>query len=122
MHAFSEEIAQHAPKAVKVVKGKMTVGRFGKKLKLKPDKSGALAAALTNIGELQTKNVKVPLSKIAFSGITFAGTYWSWMQLLSGAVPSWVDVAITMAMGVAISIFVAIFMNWLARVPELGYD
>jgi hypothetical protein len=122
MHVFSEDISQHAPKAVKIVKGKMTVGRFGKKLKLKPDKSGALAAALTNIGELQTKNVKVPLSKIAFSGITFAGTYWSWMQLLSGAVPSWVDVAITMAIGVAISIFVAIFMNWLARVPELGYD
>jgi hypothetical protein len=44
------------------------------------------------------------------------------MQLLSGAVPSWVDVAITMAMGVAISIVIAYLMKWLARVPELGYD
>lgn len=124
MHVFSEEIAQHAPKAIRVIprKGKMTVGKFGRKMKLKPDKSGALAAALMNIGEVQTKNVKVPLSKIAFSGITFAGTYWSWMQLLSGAIPSWVDVAITMAMGVAISILIAYFMRWLARVPELGYD
>ena len=58
-HVFSEEIAQYAPEALKIVpkKGKITVCRFGRKLKLKRDKAGALAAALTNIGELQTKNV-----------------------------------------------------------------
>jgi hypothetical protein len=123
-HVFSDELAQYAPKAIKVVpiKGKMTVGRFGKKLKLKPDKSGALAAALTNIGEFQVKNVNVPLSKVAFSGTTIAGTYWSWNQLLSGALPSLVDIVITMAAGLAISVVIAYFMNWLARVPELGYD
>ena len=124
MRLFSGEISQHAPKALEVVprKGKITVGRFGRKLKLKRDKSGALAAALINVGELQTKNVNVPMSKIAFSGITFAGTYWSWIQLLSGAIPSWVDIAITVATGLTISVFVAYFMNWLARIPELGYD
>jgi hypothetical protein len=124
MHVFSDEISQYAPKAFSIVprKGTITVGKFGKKLKLKPDKSGALAAALTNIGELQTKSVKTPLSKIAFSGITIAGTYWSWMQLLSGATPNLVDIAITTALGLAVSIFIAYFMKWLARVPELGYD
>ena len=124
MHVFSDEISQYAPQALKIVprKGSMTVGRLGRKLKLKPDKSGALAAALTNVGELQTKSVKVPLSKVAFSGSTFAGTYWSWIQLLSGATPSWVDLAITMALGLAVSVIIAYFMNWLARVSELGYD
>jgi hypothetical protein len=124
MHIFSDEISQYAPKALSIVprKGTMTVGRFGKKLKLKPYKSGALAAALMNIGEIQTKSVKTPLSKIAFSGITIAGTYWSWMQLLSGAIPSLVDIAITTALGLAVSVFIAYFMKWLARVPELGYD
>ena len=121
---FSDEIAQLAPQALKIVSynSKMTVGRFGKKMKLKPDKAGALAAALTNIGVFQVKNVKVPLSKVAFSGMTFAGTYWSWIQLLSGAIPSWFDIAITIAIGLAISVIIAYFMNWLARVPELGYD
>jgi hypothetical protein len=122
MKIFSDEIAQYAPKARMIVSSKMTVGRLGKKLKLKPDKVGALAAALTNIGIFKVKNVNVPLSKVAFSGMTFAGTYWSWIQLLSGAIPSWVDILLTMAAGLAISVLIAYFMNWLARIPELGYD
>jgi hypothetical protein len=122
IEVFSDEISQHAPEAIKIVRNRMTVGRLGKKIKLKPDKVGALAAALTNIGVFHVKNVKVPLSKVAFSGMTFAGTYWSWIQLLSGAIPSWVDILLTMAAGLTISVLIAYFMNWFARVPELGDD
>ncbi|MHA1960345.1 MAG: hypothetical protein ACW99U_08950 [Candidatus Thorarchaeota archaeon] len=121
---FSQDIADYAPKAMKVMKpkSKMPVGKFSKKLKLKPNKGGALAAAMTDMGVFQTKSVKVPLMKVAFAGMTLSGTYWSWMQILSGAIPSWIDLLITATIGLVVSVAIAYFMNWLARVPPLGYD
>ncbi|MGQ4911282.1 MAG: zinc ribbon domain-containing protein [Candidatus Thorarchaeota archaeon] len=121
---FSSDIADYAPKALKVVKpkSKVTVGQFGKKLKLKPDKAGALAAALVDMGIFQTKTVKVPLKKVAFSGMTLAGTYWSWMQLVGGASPDWVTVLLTTSAGLIVSVLIGYFMYFLARVPELGYE
>lgn len=121
---FSEDIAEYAPKALKVVKpkSKITVGALSKRLKLKPDKGGALAAALTDLGVFQTRSVKVPLKKVAFSGLTLTGFYWSWLQILSGATPTLFDVLLLAAGGLVISVLVGYFMNWLARVPKLGYD
>ncbi|MBD3407972.1 MAG: hypothetical protein GF411_17765 [Candidatus Lokiarchaeota archaeon] len=121
---FSEDIAEYAPKALRVVKpkSKVPVGKFSKALKLKPDKGGALAAALTDMGVFQTKTVKVPLKKVAFSGLTLASSYWSWMQIFGGATPSWVDVLLTTTAGLVISVLIGYFMNWLARIPELGYE
>jgi hypothetical protein len=121
---FSEDIAEYAPKALRVIKpkSKVTVGALGKKLKLKPDKAGALAAALVDMGALQTRSVKVPLKKVAFSGMTLAGSYWSWMQLVAGATPDWATILLTTAAGLVISVLVGYFMNFLARVPKLGYD
>jgi hypothetical protein len=121
---FSEDIAEYAPKAMKVVKpkSKVTVGSFSKKLKLKPAKGGALAAALTDMGLFQTRSVKVPLMKVAFAGMTIAGFYWSWLQILSGATPSLLDALLYAAAGLVVSVIVAYFMNFLARVPKLGYD
>ncbi|TFG28581.1 hypothetical protein EU528_11015 [Candidatus Thorarchaeota archaeon] len=121
---FSEDIAEYAPKALTVIrpKSKVTVGSLGKKLRLKPDKAGALAAALVDMGALQTKSVKVPLKKVAFSGMTLAGSYWSWMQMVSGATPDWVTIILTTTAGLVVSVFIGYFMNFLARVPELGYD
>jgi len=103
-------------------KSKVTVGALGKKLRLKPDKAGALAAALVDMGALQTKSVKVPLKKVAFSGMTLAGTYWSWMQLVGGATPDLVTILLTTAGGLVVSVMIGYFMNFLARVPALGYD
>jgi hypothetical protein len=124
MNYFSEDIAEYAPRALKVIrpKSKVTVGQLGKKIKLKPDKAGALAAALVDMGILQTKTVKVPLKKVAFSGMSLAGTYWSWMQLVGGATPNLVTVILTTAGGLVVSVIIGYFMNFLARVPELGYD
>jgi hypothetical protein len=121
---FSEDIAEYAPKALRVVKpkSKVTVGALGKKLKLKPDKAGALAAALVDMGALQTKSVKVPLKKVAFSGMTLAGSYWSWMQMVAGATPDWVAILLTTTAGLVVSVLIGYFMNFLARVPKLGYD
>ncbi|MHA2432528.1 MAG: zinc ribbon domain-containing protein [Candidatus Thorarchaeota archaeon] len=121
---FSEDIADYAPKALKVVKpkSKITVGALSKRLKLKPDKGGALAAALTDMGVFQTRSVKVPLKKVAFSGITLTGFYYSWLQILSGATPTIFDTLLLAAGGLVISVLVGYFMNWLARVPKLGYD
>ncbi|MHA2117557.1 MAG: zinc ribbon domain-containing protein [Candidatus Thorarchaeota archaeon] len=121
---FSQDIAEYAPKAMKVVKpkSKVTVGSFSKKLKLKPAKGGALAAALTDMGIFQTRSVKVPLMKVAFAGMTIAGFYWSWLQILSGATPSLLDSLLYAAAGLVVSVIVAYFMNFLARVPKLGYD
>jgi hypothetical protein len=121
---FSQDIAEYAPKAMKVVKpkSKVTVGSFSKKLKLKPAKGGALAAALTDMGIFQTRSVKVPLMKVAFAGMTIAGFYWSWLQILSGATPSLLDSLLYAAAGLVVSVVVAYFMNFLARVPKLGYD
>jgi hypothetical protein len=121
---FSGDIADYAPKALRVMKpkSKVTVGQLGKKLRLKPDKAGALAAALVDMGVLQTKSVKVPLKKVAFSGMTLAGTYWSWMQLVGGASPDWVSVLLTTTAGLVVSVLIGYFMYFLARVPELGYD
>ncbi|UCH03593.1 MAG: zinc ribbon domain-containing protein [Candidatus Thorarchaeota archaeon] len=121
---FSDDIADYAPRALKVVKpkSKIAVGAFSKRLKLKPDKGGALAAALTDMGVFQTRSVKVPLKKVAFSGLTLTGFYWSWLQLLSGATPTLFDTLLLAAGGLVISVLVGYFMNWLARVPKLGYD
>lgn len=121
---FSEDIAEYAPKALTVIKpkSKVTVGKLGKRLKLKPDKAGALAAALVDMGALQTRSVKVPLKKVAFSGMTLAGAYWSWMQMVSGATPDWVTILLTTTVGLVVSVMIGYFMNFLARVPKLGYD
>ncbi len=121
---FSEDIAEYAPKALVVIKpkSKVTVGKLGKRLKLKPDKAGALAAALVDMGILQTKTVKVPLKKVAFSGMTIAGSYWSWMQIISGATPDLLTIFLTTTAGLVVSVIIGYFMNFLARVPKLGYD
>ncbi len=121
---FSEDIAQFAPKALQVVKpkSKVTVGKFSKQLKLKPDKGGALAAALVDMDVFQTKTVKIPLKKVAFSGMTLSATYFSWMQLIGGQTPSLIDVLLITAAGLVVSVLIGYLMNWLARVPKLGYD
>ena len=121
---FSYDIAEYAPKALRVIKpkSKVSVGALGKKLKLKPDKAGALAAALVDMGVLQTKTVKVPLKKVAFSGMTLAGIYWSIMQMFYGATPDWVAILLTTTAGLVVSVIIGYFMNFLARVPSLGYD
>ncbi len=121
---FSQDIAEYAPKALRVMKpkSKVTVGQLGKRLKLKPDKAGALAAALVDMGVLQTRTVKVPLKKVAFSGMSFAGIYWSLMQMFYGATPDWVVVILTTAAGLVVSVLIGYFMNFLARINPLGYD
>jgi len=121
---FSEDIAEYAPKALTLIKpkSKVTVGALGKRLKLKPDKAGALAAALVDMGALQTRSVKVPLKKVAFSGMTLAGSYWSVMQLAYGATPDIAAIILTTTAGLVVSVLVGYFMNFLARVPKLGYD
>ncbi|MGY5854397.1 MAG: hypothetical protein RTU92_12590 [Candidatus Thorarchaeota archaeon] len=121
---FTEDIAKYAPKAMQVVKpkSKVPVGKFSKRLKLKPDKGGALAAALTDMNIFQTKSVKVPLKKVAFSGMTLAGSYFSWLQIFGGATPGLIDILLMTAGGLVVSVLVGYFMNWLARVPKLGYD
>jgi hypothetical protein len=121
---FSHDIAEYAPKALRVVKpkSKVTVGQLGKKLRLKRDKAGALAAALVDMGALQTKTVKVPLKKVAFSGMTLAGIYWSIMQMFYGATPHWSAVLLTTTAGLVVSVLIGYLMNFLARIPSLGYD
>jgi hypothetical protein len=100
----------------------MTVGSFSRHLKLKPERGGALAAALTDMGAFQTRSVKVPLMKVALVGMTLAGSYWSWMQIFAGATPSFLDILFLTCAGLVVSVLVAYFMNWLARVPKLGYE
>ena len=121
---FSEDIAEYAPKALAVIKpkSKVTVGKLGKRLRLKPDKAGALAAALVDMGALQTRSVKVPLKKVAFSGMTLAGSYWSIMQMFYGATPDWVTILLSITGGLVVSVVIGYFMNFLARVPKLGYE
>jgi len=121
---FSHDIAEYAPKALRVIqpKSKVTVGQLGKKLRLKPDKAGALAAALVDMGALQTKTVKVPLKKVAFAGMSIAGIYWSIMQMFYGATPDWVTVLLTTTAGLVVSVFIGYLMNFLARINPLGYD
>ncbi len=121
---FSQDIAEYAPKALRVIqpKSKVTVGQLGKKLRLKPDKAGALAAALVDMGALQTKSVKVPLKKVAFAGMSLAGIYWSIMQMFYGATPDLVTVLLTTTAGLVVSVFIGYFMNFLARINPLGYD
>ncbi|MEM4735647.1 MAG: hypothetical protein QXS20_08025 [Candidatus Thorarchaeota archaeon] len=124
MSYFAEGISEYAPRALKAVppRSKVTVGKFSRRLKLKRDKGGALAAVLTEMGIFQTKNVKVPLRKVSMSGLTLAGTYWSWMQILGSAVPTWSDYLILAALGLVVSVIVGYLMNWLARIPPMGYD
>jgi len=119
-----DEVAKKAPRAMDVVKpkSKVPVGKLSKALKLKRDDGGKLAAAMTKMGAFQTKSVKVPLKKVAFSGLTLSGAYWSIVQLMSGAIPTWVDVLLYAAAGLAVSVFIGYLMNYLARVPPMGYD
>ena len=121
---LSEDIAQYAPKALDIVKpkSKITVGKLSKRLRLKPDKGGALAAALTDMDVFHTKSVKVPLKKVAFSGMTLSASYFSWMQLIGGQTPSLIDVLLLTAGGLVVSVLIGYLMNWLARVPRLGNE
>ncbi|MHA2162554.1 MAG: hypothetical protein ACXABF_09035 [Candidatus Thorarchaeota archaeon] len=118
------DVAKHAPKALKAVpfKSKITVGKFSRKLRLKHDEGGALAAALVDMGIFRTKSVKIPLKKVAFSGMSLAGSYWSWMQILGNATPDWIMILLYTAAGLVVSVLVGYFMGWMARMPELGYD
>jgi hypothetical protein len=120
----SETTAKKAPRAMDVVKpkSKVPVGKLSKALKLKRDEGGKLAAAMTKIGAFRTKSVKVPLKKVAFSGLTLSGAYWSIVQLMSGAVPTWVDVLLYAAAGLVVSVLIGYLMNYLARIPKMGYD
>jgi len=124
MRHFSQDIAEYAPKALKAVPygGKVTVGKFCKRVKLKLVKGGALAAALTEMKVFQTKDVKVPMKKVMFAGMTFAGIYMSWLQMLGDATPTLIDIAIMIAGGLAVSVLLAFLMKWLARIPPFGYD
>ncbi|MCK4962337.1 MAG: zinc ribbon domain-containing protein, partial [Anaerolineales bacterium] len=124
MRHFSQDIAEYAPKALKAVPygGKITVGKFCKRVKLKLPKGGALAAALTEMRVFQTKDVKVPFRKVMFAGITVAGIYLSWSQMLGSATPTLIDIAIMMAGGLIVSMLIAFLMKWLARIPPFGYD
>jgi len=119
---FSDEIAEYAPKALRVVppKSKIPVGKFAKRIGLRPDKAGALAAALTTMGIFHTKSMKVPLMKVAFAGLTLSAMYYSWQQLFYGATPSLIDMLLLTTAGLVVSVLFAYFMNWLARIPELG--
>ena len=103
---FSDDIAEYAPKALTLIKpkSKVTVG------------------ALVDMGALQTKSVKVPLKKVAFSGMSLAGAYWSLMQMFYGATPAWVIILLSTTAGLVVSVLIGYFMNFLARVPKLGYD
>jgi hypothetical protein len=123
MRHFSQDIAEYAPKALKAVPygGKVTVEKFCKRVKLKLVKGGALAAALTEMRVFQTKDVKVPMKKVMFAGMTFAGIYLSWLQMLGDATPTLIDIAIMIAGGLAVSVLLAFLMKWLARIPPFGY-
>ena len=77
---------------------------------------------IVDMGIFQTRSVKVPLMKVAFAGMTIAGFYWSWLQILSGATPTLLDSLLYAAAGLVVSVLIAYFMNFLARVPKLGYD
>ncbi|TFG15472.1 hypothetical protein EU537_00195 [Candidatus Thorarchaeota archaeon] len=119
---FSDEIAEYAPKALRAVppKSKVPVGKFAKRVGLRPDKAGALAAALTTLGIFHTKSMKVPLMKVAFAGMTLSAMYYSWQQLFYGATPSLIDMLLLTTAGLVVSVLFAYFMNWLSRIPELG--
>ncbi|MCK5152287.1 MAG: hypothetical protein KAQ65_10610 [Candidatus Thorarchaeota archaeon] len=122
--ADAESVAKYAPKAMNVVKpkSKVIVGKFSKALRLKHKEGGLLAAAMTQLGIFQTKSVKTPLKKVAFSGMTLTGMYWSIMQLMGGAVPDLLTVVFSIIAALVISVVIGYFMGWLARVPEMGYD
>ncbi|MHA2424228.1 MAG: hypothetical protein ACXAEF_05540 [Candidatus Thorarchaeota archaeon] len=120
----ADSVAKHAPKAMNVVKpkSKVPVGKLSKSLKLKRDQGGLLAAAMTQLGIFQTKSVKTPTKKVAFSGMTLSGIYWSVMQLMGNAAPDMITMAFTLIAALVVSVIIGYFMGWLARVPEMGYD
>ncbi|MFW9909690.1 MAG: hypothetical protein ACFFEF_14050 [Candidatus Thorarchaeota archaeon] len=120
----ADSVAKYAPKAMEVVKpkSKVTVGKLSKALRLKRDQGGTLAAAMTELGIFQTKSVKTPLKKVAFSGMTLVGIYWSIMQLMGGAYPDLLTVLFTTMGALVISVVIGYLMAWFARVPEMGYD
>lgn len=121
---MADKVSAKAPRALNIVGfgSKVPVGTLAKKLDLKPDEGGALAAALTDLGILQTKTVKVPLFKVMLAGATLAGSYVSWNQIFGGVTPSWVDVLLLTAGGLVVSVLIAYIFKWLARMPELGYE
>lgn len=120
----ADSVAKHAPKAMDVVrpKSKVPVGKLSKALRIKKDQGGTLAAAMTEIGIFQTRSVKTPLKKVAFSGMSLAFTYWAVMQLFYNTTPDLLTVLFSVIGGLVISVVVGYFMAWLARVPKLGYD
>ncbi len=120
----ADSVAKYAPKAMDVVrpKAKVPVGKLSKTLHIKRDQGGTLAAAMTELGIFQTRSVKTPLKKVAFSGMSLAFTYWSIMQLMYSTTPDLLTVGFTVIGGLVISVVVGYFMAWLARVPKLGYD
>lgn len=120
----ADSVAKYAPKAMDVVrpKSKVPVGKLSKALHIKRDQGGILAAAMTELGIFQTRSVKTPLKKVAFSGMSLAFTYWSIMQLIYSATPDLLTVVFSVIAGLVISVLVGYFMAWLARVPKLGCD
>ncbi|TET16028.1 MAG: hypothetical protein E3J82_00320 [Candidatus Thorarchaeota archaeon] len=62
------------------------------------------------------------MRKLMFAGMTVAGIYLSWLQMLGSATPTLIDIAIMMASGLAVSVLLAFLMKWLARIPTFGYD
>ncbi|MFW9931914.1 MAG: hypothetical protein ACFFDR_04590 [Candidatus Thorarchaeota archaeon] len=120
----ADSVSKYAPKAMDVVrpKSKVPVGKLSKALHIKRDQGGTLAAAMTEMGVFQTRSVKTPLKKVAFSGMSLAFTYWSIMQLFYSVTPDMLTVVFSVIAGLVISVVVGYFMAWLARVPKLGYD
>ncbi|MDF1537590.1 MAG: hypothetical protein P1Q69_01635 [Candidatus Thorarchaeota archaeon] len=120
----ADSVAKHAPKAMNIVtpKSKVPVGKLSKALKVKRDVAGRLAAAMTEAKIFQTRSVKTPTKKVAFSGMTLAGIYWSVMQLLGNAAPDLLTMALTLTGALVISVVIGYFMGWLSRIPKMGYD
>ena len=77
---------------------------------------------MTQLGIFQTKSVKTPTKKVAFSGMTLSGIYWSVMQLMGNAAPDMLTMIFTLIGALVVSVVIGYFMGWLARVPEMGYD
>jgi len=120
----AESVAKYAPKAMNIVKpkSKVPVGKLSKALKVKRDVGGRLAAAMTEMKIFQTRSVKIPLKKVAFSGMTLAFTYSSVSQLLGSAAPDMLTMALTLTGALVISVVIGYLMGWLARIPKMGYE
>ncbi len=120
---FAERVGKLAPAALEVIRPgtRMTVGELSKKLRVRAEIGGAIAAALLEMNLLRTRSVRVPLKKITFSGSTIVGLYLSWSQLLGGTTPSWIYVLLLTAGALVATVTFAYCLRWLARVPRFGY-